>query len=80
MMSDLVGFINELVDDQIRMRTCIPLTNELRDFYSKLMGRDFDEDSPGEDGSEDDESMEKFLMPKKRFARKVVSLLGLNLD
>lgn len=39
MMSDLVEFINELVDDQIQMRSCIPLTPELKEYYSKLMGR-----------------------------------------
>jgi hypothetical protein len=80
MMSDLVEFINELVDDQIRMRSCIPLTPELRDFYKKLMGRDVDEDSSDnqiddeyEDGDERyEKSVERFLTPKKRFARKVV--------
>lgn len=85
MMSDLVEFINELVDDQIRMRTCIPLTPELKDFYRKLMGRNVDdEDSPdnqNDDVMDDDESeryeksVARFLTPKKRFTRKVVSYL-----
>lgn len=78
MMSDLVGFINEMVDDQIHMRTCIPLTPELREFYSKLMGHGFDGDSSPEDLQVDDdegERYERFLTPKKRFTRKVVSLI-----
>lgn len=81
MMEDLVGFINELVDDQIHMRTCIPLTPELKDFYKKLMGRDVDDeetDNQIEDEYDDNEndryekSVERFLTPRKRFARKVV--------
>lgn len=82
MMSDLVEFINGLVDDQIHMRTCIPLTPELRDFYKKLMGRDVDdEDSTdneiddneyGDEGKRYEKSVERFLIPRKRFARKVV--------
>lgn len=82
MMSDLVEFINELVDDQIHMRTCIPLTPELRDFYKKLMGREVgDEDSTdneiddedyGDEGERYEKSVERFLTPRKRFARKVV--------
>lgn len=84
MMSDLVEFINELVDDQIQMRSCIPLTPELRDFYRKLMGRDVDEDSPDNQIDDDyddgdkryEKSVEKFLTPKKRFVRKVVSFLS----
>lgn len=86
MMSDLVDFINELVDDQIQMKSCVPLTPELKDFYKKLMGRDIeDEDSSDnqiDDNYNDDEgeryekSVERFLTPKKRFTRKVVSLLS----
>lgn len=70
MMSDLVEFINELVDDQIRMRTCIPLTPELKDFYRKLMGRNVDDES-----ERYEKSVARFLTPKKRFTRKVVSYL-----
>ena len=84
MMSDLVGFINELVDDQIEMRSCIPLTPELKDFYSKLMGRSVNgisSESEADDGEEDDsddgehyeKSVERFLTPRKRFTRKTVS-------
>lgn len=82
MMSDLMEFINELVDDQIQMRSCIPLTPELKEFYSKLMGLNTDEflsSSENEDKDESDDvesyekSVEKFLTPKKRFARKTVS-------
>lgn len=84
MMSDLVGFINELVDDQIQMRSCIPLTSELRDFYKQLMGRSIDENSSDyqddvyDDGDERyDKSVERFLTPKRRFTRKVVSVIVL---
>jgi hypothetical protein len=83
MMSELVEFINELVDDQIQMRSCIQLTPELREFYKNLMGRDVDEDSSEFDNQIDDEygdgderyekSVDRFLTPRKRFARKVVS-------
>lgn len=75
MMGDLVEFINELVDDQIQMRTCIPLTPELKDFYGKLIGRQIDEDSSDDptDDVDDDGRYEKFLTPKKRFTRKAVS-------
>lgn len=83
MMGDLVEFINELVDDQIQMRSCIPLTPDLRDFYKKLMGRDVDKDDDSSDNQIDDvygddegERYERFLTPKKRFTRKVVSLLS----
>lgn len=80
MMTDLVEFINELVNDQIKMRSCIPLTPELKDFYSKLMGRNIDElrSESGitdgvEDKSDDAERYERFLRPRKRFIRKTVS-------
>lgn len=81
MMSDLVEFINELVDDQIRMRSCIPLTTELKDFYRKLMGRNVDDDSQSDDDVNDgddegeryEKSVARFLTPRKRFTRKVVS-------
>lgn len=80
MMSDLVEFINELVDDQIRMRSCIPLTSELKDFYRKLMGRNVDDDSQSDDVNDGDDegeryekSVVRFLTPRKRFTRKVVS-------
>lgn len=83
MMSDLVGFIHELVDDQIQMKSCIPLRRELKDFYCKLMGHSVDSFSPEsengeeENGSDDTEqyekSVEKFLTPRKRFTRKAVS-------
>jgi hypothetical protein len=78
MMNDLVGFINELVDDQIEMRSCVPLTPELKEFYRKLTGRDMEADSSEDNqiGDEDDEeTMERFVMPRKRFTRKVVSQL-----
>jgi hypothetical protein len=78
MMSDLVGFINELVDDQIQMRSCIPLTPELRDFYGKLMGRKVDDvegDVEDDVGERYEKSVERFLTPRKRFTRKVVSFI-----
>lgn len=78
MMSDLVGFINELVDDQIQMRSCIPLTPELRVFYSQLMGHKIDEDSSDNQDDVDDggERYERFLKPKRRFTRTAVSFLN----
>lgn len=82
MMTDLVEFINELVDDQIQMKSCIPLTTELEDFYSQLMGRNIhmnDDDSDDDDRNDDDgkndnalNSVERFLKPRKRFTRKTV--------
>lgn len=84
MKTDLVKFINELVDDQIQMRSCIPLTPELKEFYGKLMGRKIGEDSAENelDDSYDDgdserieKSVERFLTPKKRFTRTVVSFI-----
>lgn len=83
MMSDLVEFINELVDDQIQMRSCVPLTTELKDFYRKLMGRDVDDEDSSdnqidvygdEEGERYEKSVERFLKPRKRFSRKAVSL------
>lgn len=84
MMSDLVELINELVDDQIQMRSCIPLSDELEDFYRKLMGRDVDKEDSSDNQIDDvygdddegeryEKSVERFLTPKKRFTRKVVS-------
>lgn len=74
-MKDLVSYINELVDDQIQMRSCVPLTAELHDFYVQLMGRDVDEEMERNVISDDDgdvERYERFLMPKKK-KRNVVS-------
>jgi hypothetical protein len=76
MMKDLVSYINELVDDQIQMRSCIPLTAELHDFYVQLMGRDVNEEMERNVISDDDgdvERYERFLKPKKR-KRNVVGL------
>lgn len=83
-MSDLAKLVNELVDDQVQKRSCIPLTDELEDFYRKFMRRDVDgEDSPSnliDDEYVDDDrverykkSVKRFLTPKKRLTRKVVS-------
>lgn len=78
MMKDLFVDINELIDDQIQMRSCIPLLPEMKSFYSKLMGRGMDEASPNEDiEPENDEehyeqSIQRFLMTKKRFTRHLV--------
>lgn len=82
MMKDLVSYINELVNDQIQMRSCVPLTAELHDFYVQLMGRDVEEEmeknviSGGDDGDNDAdeaERYEQFLKPRK-IKRNVVSL------
>lgn len=81
MMQDLVSHINDLVSDQIQMRSCIPLTAELHDFYVELMGRDVEEemeknvirDDYGRDG-EMEERYERFLKPKRsKIKRNVVS-------
>lgn len=69
MMSDLVGFINELVDDQIQMRSCIPLTPELKDFYRQLMAHKTDGEASDDD---EDEPYERFVKPKRRITRTVV--------
>lgn len=83
MMEDLVEFINELVEDQIQMKSCIPLTPELKEFYEQLMGRSIDEDPAdnqrdgeyGDEGERYEKSVEKFLTPRRRFTRKVVSVI-----
>lgn len=80
-MKDLVSYINELVDDQIKMRSCIPLTAELHDFYVQLMGRDVNEEMERNVISDDDgdvERYERFLMPKKRKNKRNVVSLNLN--
>lgn len=75
-MKDLVSYINELVDDQIQMRSCIPLTAELHDFYVQLMGRDVNEEMErnviSDNNEEDVERYERFLMPKKRKSKRNV--------
>ncbi|CRK90660.1 CLUMA_CG004361, isoform A [Clunio marinus] len=71
MMSDLVEFINDLVNDQIEMRTCITLTPELENFYSELIGRrNFNEES-SDYLDDENERYSRFLTPKKRLTRKV---------
>ena len=42
MMNDLVGSISDLIEDQIQMRTCIPLSPELKEFYVTLTGKKMD--------------------------------------
>lgn len=76
MMSELVSYINELVNDQVQMRSCIPLTQELQNFYQQLMGTNRKESA----GNVifDDSSIQNFLRPKKKSKRNVVSFeLGL---
>lgn len=79
-MKDLVSNINELVNDQIQMRSCVPLTAELHDFYVQLMGRDVAEEMEknvisGNDADDVDEAerYERFLKPRK-VKRNAVSL------
>ena len=69
-MSELVSYINELVNDQVQMRSCIPLTQELQDFYQQLMAR---ESAGNVMFDDDDSSIKKFLMTKKKSKRNVVS-------
>lgn len=80
MMKDLVSYINEMVNDQIQMRSCVPLTKELHDFYLQLMGRDVDDDDnvinrDDEDDDDDEvERYERFLKPKRsKIKRNAVS-------
>jgi len=73
MMSELVSYINELVNDQVQMRSCIPLTQELQDFYQQLMGRNQKESAGNVMFDDDDNSIQKFLMTKKKSKRNVVS-------
>lgn len=72
MMSDLVEFINELVDDQIQMKSCIPLTLELKEFYDQLMGHKIDRDA-SDDDDDDEEPYERFLKPKRKITRAIVN-------
>jgi hypothetical protein len=73
MMKDLASSVNELVEDQIHMRTCIQLTGELKKFYNDLMGKQIYADDDGQDYEdfEVDDDIEEFLAPKKRFARNI---------
>ena len=73
MMSELVSYINELVNDQVQMRSCIPLTQELQDFYQQLMGTNRKESSGNVIFDDDDNSIENFLRTKKKSKRNVVS-------
>jgi hypothetical protein len=91
MMQDLVSHINDLVSDQIQMRSCIPLTAELHDFYVQLMGRDVEQElernvirddyESGDDGGGSEERYERFLKPKRsKIKRNVVSCKKINFD
>lgn len=86
MMSELVAYINELVNDQVQMRSCIPLTPELQEFYDHLMETRRQKDSSSgrtftngnRDGDEENEvegdSYQRFLgKMKKRPKRDLVS-------
>lgn len=77
MMKDLVSYINELVNDQIQMRSCVPLTTELHDFYVELMGHDVEEEMEKSVIKDDDENETEryvqFLKPKRN-KRNEVSL------
>lgn len=82
MMKDLVSFVNELVNDQIQLRSCIPLTIELRKFYLQLMGKDVDDEMYAIDRNDEkdndryeEERFERFLQPKiNKSKRNAVSL------
>lgn len=78
MMSELVTYINELVNDQVQMRSCIPLTPELQDFFEQLMGKIYDQESVGsayqaDDVDDGEKSIQKFLMARKKSKRSAVS-------
>lgn len=54
------------------MRTCIPLTKELKKFYNELMGKSIyaDEDMEEDDDYQDNSiEIEDFFTPKTRFVR-----------
>ncbi|CAO1394386.1 unnamed protein product [Diamesa serratosioi] len=77
MMNDLVGSINDLIEDQIQMRTCIPLSPELKEFYETLMGKKMDNiEEQHEDDYEQDykENVKQFVTPKKRLIRNIVKV------
>lgn len=77
MMNDLVGSISDLIEDQIQMRTCIPLSPELKEFYGTLMGKKIDNiEEQHEDDYEQDykESVKQFVNPKKRLIRNIVKI------
>lgn len=78
-MADLVSYINELVDNQIQMRSCIQLTPELQNFYVELMGRDIESDTMrnviDDDNQRYEKSVEDFLMTKRKFKRSTVSIM-----
>ncbi|CAO1412420.1 unnamed protein product [Diamesa hyperborea] len=77
MMNDLVGSISDLIEDQIQMRTCIPLSPELKEFYETLMGKKMDNiEEQHEDDYEQDykENVKQFVNPKKRLIRNIVKI------
>jgi hypothetical protein len=67
-MSNLVSYLNELVSDQVRARSCIPLTPELQKFYDELMRRE-----KSDDNERDKKSVDDFLMTRRKFKRNAVS-------
>lgn len=73
MMSELVSYINELVNDQVQMRSCIPLTQELQDFYQQLMGTSRMKSARDVIYDDNDNSIQNFLRTKKKSKRNVVS-------
>lgn len=73
MMSELVSYINELVNDQVQMRSCIPLTQELQDFYQQLMGMNREKSAGNVIYDDNDNSIQNFLRTKKKSKRNVVS-------
>ena len=82
MMNDLVGSISDLIEDQIQMRTCIPLSPELKEFYKTLMGKKMDnieEQHEDELDYEQDykENVKQFVNPKKRLIRNIVKISNL---
>ncbi|XP_070506864.1 histone H2B.v2-like [Chironomus tepperi] len=71
MMSELSSYINELVNDQVQMKSCIPLTPELQEFYEQLTGRNQKESAGNVIYDDDDNSIQKFLMTKRKTKRNV---------
>lgn len=74
-MTNLVSYINELVNDQIQMRSCIQLTPELQKFYAELMGKG-NENAVDDNAGRNKKSVENYSLTHRKFKRNAVSLIN----
>ncbi|KAG5684839.1 hypothetical protein PVAND_014050 [Polypedilum vanderplanki] len=65
-MSNLVSYLNELVNDQVKMRSCIELPSELQKFYNELM-----QHTKTDDNERNKKSVDEFSMTRRKFKRNV---------